>query len=290
MRQNGAVTIRGEIAAARRRLREAGIRGDDADLDARLLAQEILGWDTARLLVSGLDPPPPGFADKYRALVVRRARREPLAYVTGRRDFWDLTFEISAAVLIPRPETELIVEAVLDLFPARATSLAVADVCTGSGCLAVALAHERTGARVVATDVSAAALDVARRNATRHRVVERVRFVQTDLLAAVAGTFDVIVSNPPYVREADRETLEPEVREFEPPVALFAGADGLSAIRRLIEESAARLTHHGVLALEFGAGQAESVGELISVSPQLRMREVRRDLQGIPRMAIAVRS
>jgi release factor glutamine methyltransferase len=283
------VTIHGLVAAARQRLRQAGIAPDEADLDARLLAQELLGWDAARFFTSASEPPPNGFPAKYEALVARRAAREPLAYLIGRRDFWDLTFEISPAVLVPRPETELIVETALDLFPASIGSLSIADVCTGSGCLAIALATERPGATCVAIDVSAGALEVGRRNAGRHHVADRVRFAQTDLLAGLTSTFDLIVSNPPYVPETDRADLPPEVRDFEPAVALYAGGDGLSVIRRLVGQSVDRLAAGGVLIFEFGTGQARAVSELISATAGLTMTELRQDLQGIPRTAVATR-
>ena len=275
------------MAGARARLRDAGIKDAEAGLDARLLAQRLLGWDAAQFFTAASDTPPARFASQYDELVARRAGREPIAYITGRQQFWDLTFEVSPAVLIPRPETELIVEAALELFPDRDAPLAIADVCTGSGCLAVALAHERPRATFVATDVSADALDVARRNVARLGVEARIRFILTDLFRDVDGSFDLIVANPPYVRQRDRVSLQPEVREHEPAVAIFAQDDGLSIIRGLVEQAAAHLKHGGILMFEFGFGQDVEVEQLIADAPELTMIGLKRDLQGIARTAIA---
>jgi release factor glutamine methyltransferase len=285
------ITIHARVAKGRERLRHAGIGPEEADLDARLLAQKLLGWDAARFFTSANEPEPDDFAALYERLVARREGREPLAYITGRQEFWGLEFEVSPAVLIPRPETELIVEVALARFPDRHASLEVADVCTGSGCLAVALAHERPGARVVAADVSADALRTARRNADRHGVADRVELVQADVFDGTEdGAADLIVSNPPYVPEGDRVTLQPEVRDHEPPIALFAGEDGLAVIRRLVEQSTGRLKTGGLLIFEFGLGQADAVRALISQRPGLTMLDVKQDLQGIPRTAVACRS
>ena len=282
-------TIHARVAAARQRFREAGIPLDEADLDARLLAEHVLGWDAARFFTSADGPEPDEFAAIYQSLVARRAGREPLAYITGRQAFWDLVFEVSPAVLIPRPESELIVEAALELFPLPAGVLTIADAATGSGCLAVALAHECPAARVIATDVSDIALGVARRNATRHCVADQIELVRGDLLDPVAGPVDLIVCNPPYVADGDRPGLQPEVRDHEPAIALFAGDDGLAIVRRLVEQAPRRLKRGGMPIFEFGFGQAEPVTELISHTPGLTMIGLRPDLQGIPRAAIAKR-
>jgi release factor glutamine methyltransferase len=254
------------------------------------LAQRLLGWDAAQFFTAASDPAPARFATEYDQLVARRAGREPIAYITGRQEFWDLTFEVSPAVLIPRPETELIVEAALELFPDADAPLSIADVCTGSGCLAVALALERPRATLVATDVSAEALDVARRNGTRLGVSDRVRFLLTDLFRDVEGSFDLIVANPPYVRQGDRVSLQPEVRDHEPAVAIFAQDDGLSIIRGLIEQSAAHLKAEGVLMFEFGFGQDVEVEQFIADAPELTLIGLKRDLQGIARTAVAAKN
>ena len=192
-------TINTRIAEGRHRLLGAGIEHDEAALSARLLAEAVLGWNTTQILTSGDQLEPPAFAAAFEELISRRAHREPLAYITGTREFWNLRFEVSPAVLIPRPETEGLIEAVNTMLPDRERPLRVADVCTGSGCVAVAIAVERRGARVVAADLSAAALEIARRNVTRHGVRDRVECVQGDLLTPLTGRFDLIVANPPYV-------------------------------------------------------------------------------------------
>jgi release factor glutamine methyltransferase len=157
------VTLHEHTARARDRLIDAGIPLDEAALDARLLAQFLLGWDGVRFVTGAREPAPPDFASRYEGLIGRRERREPLAYITGHREFWGLDFEVSPAVLIPRPETELIVEVALELLTDRSAPLLVADACTGSGCLAIALAHEYPASSIVATDTSIEALQVARR-------------------------------------------------------------------------------------------------------------------------------
>jgi release factor glutamine methyltransferase len=279
-------TINTRIAEGRHRLLGAGIEHDEAALSARLLAEAVLGWSTTQILTSGDQLEPPAFAAAFEELIARRAHREPLAYITGTREFWNLRFEVSPAVLIPRPETEGLIEAVNTILPDREASLRVADVCTGSGCVAVAIAVERRAARVVAADLSAAALEIARRNVTRHGVRDRVECVQGDLLTPLTGRFDLIVANPPYVAAGSRTALQPEVRNFEPETALFGGADGLEIIRRLVSDAPACLNPDGYLMFEFGDGQEADVSELISASSRLRMVDIKCDLQGIERIAI----
>ena len=195
---------------------------------------------------------------------------------------------MSPAVLIPRPETETIVEAALSRFT-DAAPFAAADVGTGSGCLAVAVSRARPLAAITATDVSAEALHVAQRNAARHDVAHRIRFIATDLLQGVEGPFDLIVSNPPYVPERDRDTLQPNVRDYEPPLALFAGDDGLAIVRRLLTEATSRLAAGGTLMFEFGFGQADAVTSLVAHAAGLTLIELKCDLQDIPRVAIVER-
>jgi release factor glutamine methyltransferase len=192
-------------------------------------------------------------------------------------------------VLIPRPETELIVEAALELLPARAAPLAAADLGTGSGCLAVALAVERPAARLVATDISSEAIAVARRNATRHGVDERIRFIVSDLAETIGDGFDLIVANPPYVLDRDRPGLQPEVREHEPDVALYGGDNGLRIIERVVREAPAHIRSGGWLIFEFGFGQDEHIERFLEASPDLEPIGLRRDLQGIARTAVAKR-
>lgn len=291
------MTLHAEIAAARRTLERAGISPIEAAVDADLLARAVLGWDRARLLVSLSDPAPPDFGAAYATLVGRRQRREPAAYIVGRREFWTRDFEVAPGVLVPRPETELIIEESLARLAGRMAAgvpeagarqpLLIADVGTGSGCLAVTLALELPRARVVATDTSRAALDVATRNAARHDVSGRLDFVETDLLAGVDARFDLIVSNPPYVPASDMPRLPPEVRDHEPAEALLGGADGLDVIRALLLQAESRLQERGLLIFEFGLGQDAGVSQAIASRPAFRIETLRRDLQGIPRTAVA---
>jgi release factor glutamine methyltransferase len=281
------VSIHAEVSAARQRLRDAGITPTESDLDARLLAQHFHGWTTERFLIEARQPVPDGFTPQYDALVARRVTREPLAYIVGRREFWGLELEVTPDVLIPRPATELIVEALQELFPDRSVPLSIADVCTGCGCVAVAIAHERPTTTVRGSDISRPALEVARRNALRHGVADRVTFEEGDLLDRLTGSFDAIVANPPYVVDRARPALQPEVRDHEPPVALFGGVDGLTLVTRLIATAPARLAPGGYLVFEFGLGQDVEVENLIHASPDLTLVGLRRDLQGIARTGIA---
>jgi release factor glutamine methyltransferase len=281
------VTVRAAVAEARARLRRAGIGPDEADIDARLLAEFVLGWTTERFFADAGGEPPAGFDARFEPLIARREAREPFAYIVGYQEFWGLRFAVTPAVLIPRPETELIVERALELVE-PASTVRLADVGTGSGCLAVAIARERTTVQIVATDTSEAALSVARQNAARHGVDGRIEFRRSDLLDGFAGPFDVIVSNPPYVRAIDRVDIQPEVR-WEPAGALFGGDDGLDVIRRLLPQASDRLAPTAPLMFEIGFGQADAVAGLISATPGITMIELRGDLQGIPRLAIARR-
>jgi release factor glutamine methyltransferase len=283
------VIIQARVAAARQRLRDAGVSPAESDIDARLLAQHVLAWTTERFLVSAGDGEPDGFAERYETLVARRIAREPLAYITGHREFWGLEFDVGPDVLIPRPSTELIVEATLDLFPDRHAALSVADICTGCGCVAISVAHERPDARVLATDISPAALAVASRNAAKHDVGTRVAFRAADLLDGVTGVFDAVLANPPYVFDNAGPALQPEVRNYEPAVALFGGNDGLTVIARLVEQAPSRLRAGGYLIFEFGYGQDVEIEQFVHESPALTLTGVRRDLQGIARTAICRR-
>ncbi len=291
------MTIQAEIADARRALDRAGIDPVEAAVDADLLARVVLGWDRAHLLASLADPAPSGFHAAYAALVGRRERREPAAYIAGFREFWGRDFEVGPGVLVPRPETELIVEeAVGRLAGHLAASVRadgherprflVADVGTGSGCLAVSLALEFPRARVVATDTSPAALDTAARNAARHEVADRIQFVHANVLAGVDAAFDLIVSNPPYVPAADMSGLPPEVRDYEPRQALFGGDAGLDVITELLLQSESRMRAGALLVFEFGFGQEAAVRDAVASRPAYVLEHIRNDLQGIPRTAI----
>ena len=278
-------TIRELVAAASDRLREAGI-SQAANLDARLLAQHLLGWDTAKLLASAGDAAPEELAAPFDELIARRAKREPLAYITGHKEFFGLDFEVTPAVLIPRPETELIVEAALACLP-ETQLFTMIDACTGCGNIAIAVARHRRNARVVATDISAQALDVARRNAARHGVESRVMFVEADLFGDLTGPVDIVTANPPYVPEKDRAGLQPEVGRHEPAVSLFGGNDGLRFVERIVREAPPLLRPGGYLIFEFGLGQDVEIENLIRRSRALTLIDLKRDLQGIARTAVA---
>ena len=278
------MTLADQVARGLERLVAAGIREDEARRDAELLARHALGWDRAAWLASRRDAASSRFISEYDALVARRAAREPVSLILGRREFWGLEFDTRPGALIPRPETELIVEEALQEV-ANVRAPLVADVGTGSGCLAVALASELPDARIVATDVSAPALEIAKANAEKHGVAARVRLVLANLLDSLAAKFDLIVSNPPYVKSGDRAGLGREVRDYEPAVALFGGPDGLDAIRALLGRAPALLKPEGRLILEFGYGQEPDV-VAIARSAGFDVLRVRADLQGIPRVAV----
>jgi len=282
------MTINAQVAAARQRLRDAGLSPHESDLSARLLAEHALGWSTERLLTDGAGRGPDGFSARFEELVERRASREPLHYIVGHREFWGLDFEVTPAVLIPRPETELLVEATLARVP-PASAATIADLCTGCGCVAIAIAHGRPGARVIATDISEEALAVARRNAQRLGVGDRVEMLRGDLARPFDTICDVVVANPPYVVAGARAALQPEVRDHEPGVALFGGDDGLRLVDRLIREAPSRIRSGGWLIFEFGFGQDVEVEHMLAASPELAFAGLERDLQGIARTAIAKR-
>jgi len=248
---------------------------------------QLLGKDKAWLMAHRDDELHAGMAARFTALIERRFKGEPIQTITGECEFYGLTFRVTRDVLIPRPETEHLVEKAIELARAFRTPRIV-DVGTGSGCIAVALAHALPQAQVTAIDLSAAALAIAEENARRNEV--KLRFVEGDLLAPVAGEkFELIVSNPPYVANAERESLSVEVREYEPAMALFAGADGLDVYRSLIPAAFDALVPGGYLLVEIGYGQSSAVGELLTRSG-FEQIESFPDLQGIARVACARRA
>jgi len=254
--------------------------------DAELLLLHVTGKTRAYLLTHPHDLLTPEQLTRYRELIARRATHEPIQYLIGEREFYGLLFAVTPDVLIPRPETEHLVEAALERIPLD-QPIEIADVGTGSGAIAVALAVARPQARITAIDISPAALEVAKKNAVAHGVGDGVRFSESDLLEAVGEeTFDMIVSNPPYIAEVDRETLAAEVRDFEPAGALFAGPSGLEIYERLIPQAAERLRNGGWLLLEIGAGQELSLRRLLTDWNSVSFVD---DLQGIARVAVAQR-
>jgi release factor glutamine methyltransferase len=271
----------------------AGAKVEAPRLTAQLLMAHVLGWERVRVLSHGDDPVAGPAAERFRALVRRSSAGEPLQYLTGEREFFGLRFSVDPSVLIPRPETEILVERALRLtrdgrLGGRVRFL---DLGTGSGCIAVALAKLLPCADGFAVDVSSAAIAVAGSNARRHAVSGRVRFVNADLMSCFAERplFDLVVSNPPYVGKAEMESLPPPVREHEPRLALLGGETGLEIHRRLIPEAACRLREGGHLLLELGAGQAEAVRGMLEQAG-LRICSIDADLQGILRCIDAERA
>jgi release factor glutamine methyltransferase len=282
------MTVLEQVIAARERFLRAGIPPDQAAIDAEILARHVLGQDRATYLARRDEPIADDESQRLEAMVRRRECREPVAYILGEREFWGLSFLVSPAVLIPRPETEAIVERALALIDDARRAWRLADVGTGSGCLAVALAHERGNATVIATDISEAALGVAAANALRHGVDSRIRLIRTSLLDDVPGPFDLIVANPPYVPGSTRDGLQPDVRDYEPETAVFGhGADGLDEVRLLLTQTPERLAPGGWLLMEFGFGQGDAVRAAVNAVPGLEFVEILRDLQGLERTLVA---
>jgi len=274
------------VHEAAARLTASGVPGV---LEAEVLARHLLGWDAATWIVRQREPASSWFQDALDRTVERRQRREPVAYITGRREFFGREFLVTPDVLIPRPETELVVETVLGILQPLDRPAAIADVGTGSGCVGLTIAAERPGTSIYATDVSTGALAVAARNAAALGVRDAVDFVQTSLVGGAEDRFDVVASNPPYVSLQDREDLEADVRDFEPSVALFGGADGLDVIRALAPAARRALVPEGSLVMELGAGQADRVRAILTSAGLAVVRFVP-DLAGIPRVAVARRS
>jgi len=272
--------VREALDAAVDALRAAGV--EEPRLDAELLLAEATGRSRAELVADRDAEVPPAAGRQFGEMVRRRLRREPVAYILGRKGFRNLELAVDQRVLIPRPETELLVELALEVGPET-----VLDVGTGSGAIALAVADELPDCEVTATDTSPAALEVARGNAERLGLAERVRFLEGTL---PEGGFDLILANLPYVAERDWPSLQPEVTQWEPREALLAGPDGLDAYRALIPECAGHLHRHpeqmtGAVAVEVGDGQAPAVAELMRGSG-LEKIETRRDLAGIERIVL----
>jgi len=259
-------------------LREKGV--EEGRLDAELLLSDALGLDRVGLYLNYDRPLTAAELALFRKGVSRRARREPLQYILGRVEFWSLPFVVNPAVLIPRPDTEILVEEALKRASAGA---AILDVGTGSGAIAVALAHELPEAAVEGVDISPEALEVASENARRNGVDGRVRFRKTDLGSLPEGPFDLIVSNPPYIPGGELVALMPEVRDFEPRLALDGGGDGLDCYRLLAHQAPSRLRSGGWLLLETGVGQASAVQKLLAEAGLLDVFS-RNDYAGIPRV------
>ena len=271
------------IVEAAQILRRAGV--PEARREAASLIEHLTGRDRTFLITHAESGLASADVRRLRALVERRAAGEPLQYITGRQDFYGLDFEVTPDVLIPRPETELLVETALELL-ADTEHPRICDVGTGSGCIPISILHERTDAQAVGLDLSLPALGVAARNALRHHVRERLSLVASDCLAAIdAGRarFSMLVSNPPYITEDAFSDLQREVRDHEPRLALTPGGDGLGIIRRLIKDAPGFLETGGHFLMEIGFDQQEAVRALID-SRVWELLDIHKDLQGIPRI------
>jgi release factor glutamine methyltransferase len=295
------MTLREALTSATRQLDASpGLRADAAR-DAALLLRHVLAISHAEQLADSERALTPAQQSAYDALISRRLANEPIQYITGEQEFYGLILRVTPAILIPRPETEQLVEAVLNEFVCHPAAqrrdlllsssqhlpLRILDVGTGSGAIAIALAFHLPHAQITAVDLSAAALEVAAANTARHALAGRIRYLKSDLLDAFPpdeAPFAAIVSNPPYVPAVDRASLHPQVRDHEPAAALFAGPDGLDIYRRLIPQARAALQPNGLLALEIGHNQREAIASLLSDWNQLRFLD---DLQHIPRIALA---
>jgi release factor glutamine methyltransferase len=285
-------TLRDAIQRGAVRLSEAGI--ESSALDAEVLLRHTLQLEREEFYLRLHERLNPSGRDAFEKLLERRAAREPLAYITGEKEFWSLDFLVTPAVLIPRPETELLVELALDYAGelARGRRIKILDIGTGSGAIAVSLAKHLPESEVWAVDMASAALAIARANAERHNVEERMRFLRGDLFDALDGTgvrFDLIVSNPPYIRTAELAGLAPEIRDWEPLTALDGGADGLDCYRRLIGAAPLHLNEGGRILLEIGADLAEAVVGLFAGAGGYGPAGVQRDYAGRDRVVTAVK-
>jgi release factor glutamine methyltransferase len=273
------------IAQAAQILRKAGI--PEERREAASLLGHVLGRDRTYILTRAEQPLNPANIRQLRDVVTRRAAGEPFQYIAGHQEFYSLDFEVTPDVLIPRPETELLVEQASALLRQSAAPPTFCEVGVGSGCVAISLLHENPSARAVGLDISPAALQVAGRNAARHLVTDRLELLPSDGFSALAPgrQFTLIVSNPPYIAAEALAGLQREVRDYEPHIALTPGPDGLTLIRRLLEESPAFLPAGGHLLLEIGFDQADAVRTL--VNPKIwQLTDIYRDLQGHPRTAV----
>ena len=280
------ITIGVALEAAIARLSAVGV--DNPRMDARLLLCHSACLELANLIVD----PNVVLADecfrKFETLVERREKREPVSHLIGEREFWSLPFIVTADVLDPRPASETLIEAALDHVRDRSEPVSVLDLGTGSGCLLIAVLSELPGARGVGVDTSEAALVIARRNAEKNLVDDCTTFVSSSWGRSVSGSFDLILSNPPYISESERDDLEPEVAMYEPASALFAGKDGLSAYREVAPDILRLLNPDGVAAIECGRDQMTTVIEIFD-DAGLRHVETRCDLDGIERSGIFCR-
>jgi release factor glutamine methyltransferase len=287
-------TISQAIAEGARKLQASGIEQERRT--AGLLLCHAIGIDRTHLLTRSDEQIDEGRYKIYLGLLERRASGEPVQYLTGHQEFYSLDFFVTPDVLIPRPETEFLIEEVLKIVDKQKLSRPlIVDVGTGSGCVAITLAVNLPGARLVATDASARALNIAQSNAAKHRVLDRIEFLEGDLLGPLDNrgldkSIDMIASNPPYVDESLKGSMQREVFDWEPPEALFGGVDGVEFYRRLLTGCPAYLKVGGYLVIEIGYGQLEAIDHMVAASPSLKIVEVTHDLQGIPRTLTVLKS
>ena len=275
------------LADSAARLRGAGI--ESPRREARLLLAHALKVRQEDIVAGRLPPLTPGEAQTFEALLKRREAREPLAYILGHREFWSLEFTVGPGVLVPRPESELLVEQALKSFPDRDAPLRVLDLGTGSGCLLLAFLSEGPNAHGLGTDISPAALNIAQENAAQLGLLQRAQFAVSNWLENVPGAFDVILVNPPYIAEDALNDLQPEVQAYEPRSALDGGPDGLDPYRDIALSMKEHMAVGGRAFFEVGQGQAEAVASLLGQAG-LAIEGTVCDLAGIPRCVIAART
>lgn len=286
-------TNRDAIREGRRFLLAAGV--ESASLDAEVLLAEVLGMTKTELYLRIETPLKLEDERRFWKRLQRRVQREPLAYITGQKEFWSLDFVVAPGVLIPRPETELLVEVALDRLKAIATNRPsnILDLGTGSGVIAVSLAKERLEASIWAVDISLSALEIARVNSNRHVEAGRIKFLQGDLFEPVRAQkngFDLIVSNPPYIRTGELSTLAPDIRDWEPRTALDGGMDGMEYYRRIVGEAHHFLTPAGAIVLEISPELSQAVVDLFTRSGRYQRASLHADLAGKDRVIAAMRA
>ena len=284
MSESGTADI---LLSAADRLRAAGV--ESPRREARLLLAHVLGLRPEEIVAGKFSLQGVQFRDRFEAALARRAQREPLAYIIGRREFWSLDFEVGPGVLVPRPESEIMVEEALKRFPIADAPLRVLDLGTGSGCLLLAFLSERAEAEGLGVDISEEALGIAKRNAARLGLDGRTQFLRNDWMSALSETWEVIFINPPYIIEGELDGLEPEVNRYEPRTALDGGPDGLCAYRRIAASLRPRLAAGGRVFLEVGQGQAGPVERIFS-EKGLNVEGTVFDLAGIPRCLVVIAS
>lgn len=279
-----AVTCEALQRKAGQQLAAAGV--ENPMLDARLLMQQALNCRHEELIAGPTRTLSASEAARFAGYIKRRIAREPVSHILGTREFWGLSFEVSAAVLDPRPDSETLLEAVLDACSQQTEKKRILDLGTGSGCLLLALLSEYKDSTGIGADISPDALQIARKNAQKLRLDDRAEFVQSDWCAGIGGEFDIIVANPPYIAVSEYEALLPEVREYEPKLALVADDDGLACYRKIVSQVRSVMKKDALLAFEIGVTQADAVKAIVE-SSGLAVVAIRQDMTGRPRCVLA---